>query len=107
MAEALIARLAKGINLGVINPEDDGHKRRVVETLLQGIEAKTIGDGRDRRVELWFRWLAQEPSGLADPQEVYNTLFDEEGNAGEWTTSGVLSSRLSAVLSDATTFPNS
>jgi hypothetical protein len=102
-AEALVMRIAKGIDLGVIKLEDEGHKRRIVYTLLHGIEVKTIGEGRDRRVEVAFRWLGQEASGLVDPQEFDNRPLNEEGFAIGECASGIKVSRLAAALADQTT----
>jgi site-specific DNA recombinase len=101
-AEALVIRIAKGVDQGIIDLKDDGHRRRVVDALLHSIEAKTIGDGRDRRVELTFRWLGQEPHRLDDWTELMNSPFDAEPPKIE---PGVRTSQLSAVLMDATTFP--
>jgi Recombinase zinc beta ribbon domain len=106
-AEALVMRIAKGVNRGIVNLEDDGHRRRIVDVLLHGIEVKTIGEGRDRRVELTFRWLGQDPSGLVDPQELGNILLDDEGNSTESPPSGVKVSRPTAALAEQTTYVTS
>jgi Recombinase zinc beta ribbon domain/Recombinase len=107
MAEALVRRIARGVDAEVIDLNNQDHQRRIVDTLLHGMEVKTIGEGRERRVELTFKWIGMEPTGLLDPQE-WRKLFigpiDEDGFPVEEDPykPGVLTSRLSAVLTDAT-----
>jgi hypothetical protein len=45
-----------GLNLDL--PED---RRGAIEALLQGVKVRTIGKGRQKRAELTFYWLGQEP----------------------------------------------
>jgi site-specific DNA recombinase len=102
-AEALVIRIAKGVDRGIANLEDDGHRRRIVDALLHSIEVKTIGDGRDRRVDLWFKWLGQERTGLVDPQEFGNMPLGQDGFALEECPSGIKVVRLAAALAEQTT----
>jgi hypothetical protein len=55
-AEATIKDLRSRSNLDL--PED---RRRAIEVLLQEVKVRTIGIGRQKRAELTFCWLGQEP----------------------------------------------
>jgi hypothetical protein len=103
-AEAFVTRIAKGVDRGIVDLNNQDHQRRVVDALLHGIDVKTIGDGRERRVALTFMWIAQDPWGLADPTESMDITCDADGfpMLEEPPKSGVLMSRLSAVLGGAT-----
>jgi hypothetical protein len=91
-------RIARGIEQGIVDLDSQEHQRRIVDALLQGIDVETIGAGRERRVNLTFRWLAQERHGLADPVEVMSQRVDDETEPEP----GVKMARLSAALREQT-----
>jgi site-specific DNA recombinase len=85
-----IKRLARSID-----PDKLEDRRRVVEILLQGIDVRTTGEGKDRRAELTFRWIGQAPSDLTDPED-WNVPID----APFLDVPGVKVFRLTAALND-------
>jgi site-specific DNA recombinase len=72
-----------------VDPDNLEDRHRAVNLLLSGIEVETIGQGRERRVKLTFRWLGTDPSDLYD----LNEIEDAEG-----LPEGVKVSRLKDAL---------
>jgi site-specific DNA recombinase len=71
-AEAMIKELGTRTNLD--SPED---RRRAIEVLLSGITVRTVGEGRDKRAELTFRWLGQDPYQRLDLRDLANESTPE------------------------------
>jgi hypothetical protein len=55
-AQATVREVRSRLNLDL--PED---RRRAIEALLEVIKVSTVGSGRQKRAELTFSWLGQEP----------------------------------------------
>jgi site-specific DNA recombinase len=87
-----------------IDPDNPEDRRRAVNLLLSGIEVETIGQGKDRRVKLTFRWLGTDPHDLYDWDDFEGPL-DQPPEEDERLPEGVKVSRLKDALAKGGDLP--